>query len=299
VPLDARVEVRFDRYLLPKTAVRQSLRVYSGGRNNALFLAPTYDPLERVVIFQPAYGAALQPGLLYQVSIVVPAQDPDGLGFRAFDGAPLEVGGVPLHFSFVTARAAESAPDAGAPRDAGAPAPTAPEPRAPCADVLDVLGGGCGDCHSGPDARAGLKLYPAADLAATAVHQVAHETDLGAASGRVLVDPQRFGVGMARVDPTSPGTSYLIYKLLVNPWNFGPDPASCGTAYRVALPEGACLLAPRAERDRLRDWFVAGDPMPSVPPGPAQPGDPAHIDVAGIRRLQAFIQAGASTSGCP
>ena len=42
VPRDATLQIRFDRYLLPETAVRQSIRVYTGDPDLGVFLQPEY-----------------------------------------------------------------------------------------------------------------------------------------------------------------------------------------------------------------------------------------------------------------
>jgi hypothetical protein len=279
VSVDGPIEVRFDRYLLPKTAVRQSILVYSGDRGNSVLLEPTYDVLERVVTYRPGFGARLTPGIVYEVALTLPDEDPNGYGFRAFDGAPLVRGDVPLHFSFRTARSAPPAP-------ADAPLPG-------CADALAVLSAtGCGSlgCHtSDGHGPMGLALDSASALRDTAIRRVAHETDSGPYTGRPLVDPPRFGLDMSIIDPGSSETSYLVYKLLVNPENFG---GRCETRHAVELPPGTCPLASDAERARLHDAFVALDPMPPGGAGIAQ-----RLD--GLRTLLGFIDAGATTAGCP
>ena len=79
-----------------------------------------------------------------------------------------------------------------------------------------------------------------------------------------LRNPSRFGVQMPRIDPGSPGNSYLMYKLLRSPKNFELTGNSdvCVTAHRVPLPDGQCLPPSEAESARLREWFVRGQPMP-------------------------------------
>ena len=281
VPVDAPIEVRFDWYLLPKTATRQSLRVYSGTRANALLLLPTYDVVERVVSYRPGYGAALEPGVLYEVEMPLPSTDPNGFGFQAFDGAPLEKGRIPLRFSF---RTATTTPKATIPPGAS---PT-------CADALGVLfDSECASCHAaGPNAPLGLVLDSTEGLRETVVGRVARETDLGGRSGRTLVDPLRFGIGMPLVDPGNPGTSYLLYKLLASPTAFGTGTDACSTTHRVVLPEGSCLAPAPSERAALESWFVAGDPMP---PAPAR----LLNGVADLRVLQGFIARDADTTECP
>src|SRR5581483_5969906 len=98
VPINSPIEVRFDRFLLPNSVSRAAVSIFSGTIDNGLFLAPAYDVLERVVTLTP-YGRLL-PGVVYEVELTLPDTDPNGFGFRAFDGAPLEKGGVPLKWTF-------------------------------------------------------------------------------------------------------------------------------------------------------------------------------------------------------
>ena len=238
-------------------------------------LEPSYDVVERVVTFRLPAGDALEPGLLYQLEIGTPTPS-EASGFRAFDGAPLEAADVALDLSFLTAREA--------------PAPETAVALATCAEAMAVLdGGGCAGCHSSAaDAPLGLHLDTARALRETAVGRVARETDVGPVAGRPLVAPPRFGVGMPRIDPGNPGTSYLLYKLLRNPGSF----RDCTSLHRAAMPVRGCAGPSPAELDRLRDWSVPLDPMP---PGSASlPGG-----LADLQLLQSFILGGADTSACP
>ncbi len=276
MPIGSPIEVRFDRYVLPNSVSRRSISVFTGTIGNSLFVAASYDALERVVTFRPQYGSQLTPGVVYQVELTLPQKDPNGFGLRAFDGAPLQKGHVPLKWSFRTSRVARAAPPA--------------VPPVSCDDAVRLLArGGCAHCHTGTsDAPYGLRLDSARGLADTAIGRPAHEASTWAIPSTTLDEPPRFGTGMALIDPGNPGTSYFFYKLLVNPGNFGPDGA-CTTTYSVALPPGECLVASPAERARLADWFVAGDPMP--PGHGALPGG-----LSELRALATFIDG--STAGC-
>lgn len=255
VPRNVALELRFDRYLLPSTAIRQSVLLYTGFEDIFVFLEPDYDVLERVVRYRLPPGALLQPGLLYSVKITPPdPKDAASNGFRAYDGALLEPGRVRLEYSFRTAR-----------RD---PEPVASSNDASptCADVLSILQqSGCASatCHDAEEPAAGLRLDSPKSFSETAVRVVAHETDIGPEATHALVDSPRFGVGMPIVDPGNPANSYLLYKLLLNPQNFGN--AECATRYQVSLPRGACLPPSDAEGERLHEDFVLLDPMPPPP----------------------------------
>jgi hypothetical protein len=259
--------------------VRQSIRLYTGARASFVTLQPFYDTVERVVVYRVATGGALLPGVLYHVELVSPREDPNGLGFRAFDGAPLSTkkNEVPLTWSFLTARAA----------------PTSEPPSEPptCFEMWSALSqSGCAksSCHVGSEAPMSLRLDSRNGLQSTAIGHVAHEADTGPIAGRPLVDPPRFGTGMPVIDPGNPGTSYLLYKLLIGPENFGDV---CTTKYGVPTPTGGCPTPDDAERQRLRDWFVRLEPMPY---GGSLVGGFETLDL-----LQRYILAGAETDSCP
>ena len=258
--METALELRFDRYLLPATAVRQSIAIYTGSEDLGVFAQPEYDLVERVLVYRLPSGARLEPGVRYTVELLSPKEE-DDFGFRAFDRAPLAEAGVPLTFDFRT-RKAPTAP----------PAPTLPpfedtcqllEALAPGIPVEKRAGCSSNSCHGGADARMGLRLDNAQGLAQTAIDRVAHQTESGAHSGQPLENPPRLGVNMPIIDRGRPENSYLIYKLLRNPNNFTGHPGvGCSSAHQVALPFGVCPQPSTAESDRLASWFVRGLPMP-------------------------------------
>jgi hypothetical protein len=305
VPIDTPVELRFDRFLLPTTAVRQSIAYYTGRARTAALLdpslpelVPTYDPLERVVRFTLPAGATLVPNTLYSVEFPVAgvaAAPPRHLpvldwGFRAFDGAPLDEQGI-LRISFRTGEHRSAPP---APRP-----PTCDEVVSllRCdSDVQDCAPGntGCASCHvNSSRAWHGLRLTSADTLVETAIGRVAHQTETGSTTGVPLEAPERFGAAMPLIDPFRPENSYLLYKLLIGSSAYRPsagEAPDCASAYSVAVaPEATgpgCLEPPPAEIARLKSWFVRGEAMP-----------PADVDGFFFRRetraLADFIRAGA------
>lgn len=311
--IDTPLELRFDRFLLPTTAVRQSIVYYTGrartpAMNNPSLpeLTPTYDPLERVVRFRLPEGATLVPNTLYTAEFAVagvatlPPRDVAvaDWGFRAFDGAPLDEHGI-LRISFRTGEHRNGAP---------------PAPPPSCDEIVALLrcegseqtgscdqpgNVGCASCHVDDDrAWHGLRLTSRETLAETAIGRVAHQTELGPTTGLPLEAPERFGVAMPLIDPFRPDNSYLLYKLLVGASVYGPsvgDAEDCETAsaYSVALAPGAtapgCFEPPPGELERLKSWFVRGEAMP--------PADvPAFFFRREARALSEFIRGGAS---CP
>lgn len=296
VPIDARVELRFDRFLLPSTAVRNSISFFTGAASNFVpadrsgpEIIPAYDPLERVVTFSLPGDVTLQPNTLYTVVIPIASTD-DAVGFRAFDGAPL-AGDEPLRLSFRTSDAREVDP---------------PEPPAEvsCADFVCTAFGqaeagcelpiasGCAaaNCHGAPDTepRMGLSLASPDAVAASAVTRVAHQTETGPTTGRTFQSPPRFGMAMPLIDPTRPSNSYLVYKLLLAPESYQPafegEPCS---RYRAVVDPERCIQPDEAELARLREWFVRGEPMPLTD------HEPRFVRADGVRQVLDFIAGGA------
>lgn len=288
VPVDAVLRLRFDRFLHPSTAVRQSVNVYSGSPDHGLFLEPRYDIVERVLSLVPTGG--LLAGVVYTVELKQPTSE-DEFGFRAYDGAPLAPGSVPRVWSFRT----RSDGFAGTP-------PVAPVPL-DCPTSIATLRASCGltDCHAtcptgtcSRQPRMGLVLDSLRGVLDTAVWQVAHETLLGQDESTPLRNPARFGAQMPIIEPGRPENSYLVYKLLLSPDSYR-DGAGVSSASRYfgELPASECLAPSAAERERLMNWFVLPSPMP---PEPAEL-DPASPLLA-LRIINAWIASGDMTSGC-
>src|SRR5215471_3928805 len=95
VGLRQSIRIQFDRYLLPTSAVRQSICLQTAsptpGSNDCpggLFLTPEYDPVDRVLAYVPTQD--LLPNQRYTVRILAPRSEDDVTGIRAFDGVPME-----------------------------------------------------------------------------------------------------------------------------------------------------------------------------------------------------------------
>ena len=271
VPLDAPIELRFDRFLLPSTVVRQSLRASTA--DSEVFLQPRYDAVERVVVLRVVNGGIWLPGTRYIVRLKLPDDDPNGWGFRAFDGAPLAKDGrAPIEFTFRTRRDY-----------------TPQHPPAPTADWNDmqtvIERGGCtaSGCHGSSVSSMGLDLRSAASVEDTAVNEVAHQAESEPNAMEPREDAVRFGTQMPLVDPGRPGNSYLFYKLLVNPESYT---GACESQHSVALD--GCVAFPKEQTDELRAWFVRGRPMP-LPTG----DEPGHLSLDDIRTVQSWIAADA------
>ena len=272
-----------DRPLLPVSAVRQAL-VVSTGDAGVPSVSPHYDLLTRELVFR--FAARLSAGTLYRVELLVP-QALGKPGLRAFDGAPLAPGPVPLAFNFVTAGARSRRP---------ASPPVEVEPN--CADVAAIFRTACagGCCHGKLAPAMGLRLGDEDDLVRTALGKVARQTDTGGSIGVPSVSPARFGVAMPILDPGSPATSYLVYKLLLRSENFAPCASGCD-AFPALPGADRCLPLSAVERERLREWFVRGEGMP-LDPGRTVDGAcddlgvQRHLDCASLRVLTRFLENG-------
>jgi hypothetical protein len=283
--------------------------LYSGDPNVAPAPPPfevTYDPIERVVEYRMPSGYALQPATLYELELIV-ADSPESSGIRAFDGAPLAEGDIPLRGVFVTGDEQVATLDE--------PAPPSCDEIVGNADAVfkSCTGGAChqeggnvvGERTVG-DAPHSLWLDTPSHFSLSAVNRIARETETGDQSGGVAAERgPRFGVRMALVDPRNPGGSYLMYKLLRHPGNFEPCPSGAssprcamaadpGESVHALLPlrEGESITPPVEELERLREWFVRGDPMPR----PRPDGRPLSIYLQGLRAVSRFIASGADCS---
>lgn len=298
VPLNTDIELRFDRFIDPASPIRQSVLLYSTTPDGAIFLQPEYDVIERVVRYRQFENGRLEPSTLYTFEFVIPKDDSSD-GYRAFDGAPLEEGDIPLKFNFFTGTADEAKPA---------------ESEVPdCTQILSLFRGdraGCSSCHvSSPNGRGGcaegqapdpstgeciavprqgLDLSSLSGVERTALGRVAHQTQIGPSADTPLQNPSRVGVQMPIIDPQQPGNSYMMYKLIRNESNFIDGVAPGTSSYRVALPSGN-LVADAAERERLREWFVRLDPMPA---------QGFSLELSEMRALQAWIKAGADLDAC-
>lgn len=284
VAQNAAILLRFDRYLLPSTAIRQSIRVFSGSEDvGTSLLKPEYDLLERVLIFRQS--GLLQAGALYTIEVVVPKAAGD-FGLRAFDGAPLAEGDVPLRFDFRVRQAP--------PPSAGDEPPRDPVPASPLASFTSCLGGSChSQGENGP--RMGLDLSSREGVLGTAISKVARNAETGSKTGLPLENAPRLGVGMPIIDPSRPDNSFLVYKLLRRPENL--DDGSCSTRYPSLGVEANCTATRVREGERLREWFVRGEGMPALKYLPLSGGgvevqDPA-LSPETTRGIQAWIRAGA------
>lgn len=292
-PPDAPIRLKFDRWLLPTTAVRQSLALYTAGTGLGVLLRPDYDVTARVLSYRT--DAPLTPGAVYTLQLSNAGTAAYGFGFRSFDGDSL---GATATYAFRTSLKNQATPS------------STNMPAATCADALSMLAkAGCSNagCHSRqsslecdklalPSAfdqklgqcvtvpRMGLSLEDASGLLTTAINQVSRETELGTDITQRAVSGGRFGTQMPLIDAGRPENSYLMYKLLI------------GNVLNHELSENNNSADPFATQplspmdiQRARAQFIGFGAMP-----PDDVGYPAGVSpLQLVTTLQSWIRAGA------
>jgi len=296
---DQPVVLAFDRFLDPATVTRQSVLLEDSGGDILTDELIAYDPVTLTVSLRPPSPplAWLTPGRQYRVQLIVPSTDGgDPFGLKALDGATLAA---PVDILFT----------------AGTP-PVPPSPGPPTMGFCDTILGpiflrSCayGSCHATaqPDAGAvtgghpplGLDLQTAAGVLATAVNQVADESNTGPSAATATQLPKgRFGMDMAVIAPREPGNSWLVYKtLLALP---ATSDADAGAGDGGPLSYGASDTSPisAAERARLSS-FILGQGMPYPSPSQPEPG-PSPLTQGDLERLSVWIAQGAVVPpSCP
>jgi hypothetical protein len=288
--------LKFDRFLLPESAIRQAICVQPQEAmtpencTTPVSFGVAYDPATREVIFRQTDSMPLL-GTHYVMTVFQPsATDPASLGFRAFDGAILHE---------QTTIEIEVSGNAAAPGFDDAPT-SATWCEMDGAESVLLNNCGVSGCHIDTRDTQGNLLGAPMDLQfsvykpgalfldpfideviqRTAINHVAHETQIGEHAAHPQEAPDRFGRAMSIVDAKSAGNSYLLYKLLI-----GEDTSTHQP-----------FIADDAERQRLRNAFVVANPMP-LPNGATVPV-PVQMNQGYINELSRWIQSGAETPDC-
>jgi len=267
---DAPLRFKFDRWLLPSTAVRQSISLRTEGTQLGVFLFPEYDVTARALSYRPE--TALAPDTVYLLTVIEADEDANGFGFRAYDGKSLSSSQT---FAFRTSsmRSPISATDASS--------------KPNCSAVLTALqkaGCAAASCHGSDSPRMGLSLDSVAGLQRTAIDHVAHQSQLGTEVTQQVVSGGRFGTQMPIIDSGRPENSYLMYKLLIGSWlNREMDTLTDPTD-----PFAASGLTPGQIED-ARAWFVEFGPMP--PDNVGYPDGVSPLEF--VTTVQGWIRAGA------
>lgn len=307
LPADGIVQIAFDRFLLPVTAVRQSFELLDVN-GNALNPVVTYDPVRRIVSLSNPNGTGswLTPGQAYRLILSLPKNATDDeSGLRAIDGATLD-----------PSEAGEIGFQASAPIGASG----VDSKMSFCADVLPIFQARCsaGSCHGAPTSQppnerfpdgntrpaAGLLLETSDGVRATAIGRVAQGSNTGATAGAGAAPGPKFGIDMPLVDPGDPGNSWMMYKLLLAPLPTQDAGVLTSTSCSGA-PVQPALVPPSLvtfselsddERARLGD-LVLGNQMP-YPPQPGLDDRSQNLSSQELERVRAWIAQGAQVDDC-
>jgi hypothetical protein len=204
LPDNGRIELAFDRYLVPFTVTRQTFALHDLLMR---FQTPdiAYDPVARIVTITPTTTTSMPPLQADQTYVI--NIDPKVL--RGIDGATIDPRDATIEFPVIAG-------------DAGAPQPAPPTVDF-CTDILPVFTAKCAlsSCHGPVNPPAGLRLDSPMAIAATAVGRVAQGANTGPRA-RPQPPSAIFGLDMPIIDPGSgagassgAGNSWLMYKLLL------------------------------------------------------------------------------------
>ncbi len=219
----------------------------------------TYDPIARTVTLRGQRQPWLEPGRLYKVIVTAIGENEIG-GLQAIDGATLATG-QQRRFDFFATKATGT--------------PYA-EPRVDfCTEVLPIFAAKCGtgSCHGdGSTPAMGLVLASPEGIARTAIGRVARETETTGRAGAPESEGRLFGVGMPRIAPGSPGSSWLLYKaeLAAPPERVVEPTTTCAPPPGSATPEPSPRFSPQLPVPRAADAIergalaalMTGRPMP-------------------------------------
>jgi hypothetical protein len=207
LPANGRIELGFDRLLLPASISRQTFLLEDAAGVKDLEPTIAYDPVARIVTITPLPDTQfkLVAGQTYEIVIFAPQSPGDVNGLRAIDGATLEAPS-PRRIAFAVTAAA---------------APPATVSIDFCRDIYPLTSVKCSlsVCHGagamGNYPAAGLLLDPPSGIDQTAVGRVAQGSNTGpqaAAQPPTLL----FAEDMPVIDPNGDSAnSWLMYKVLL------------------------------------------------------------------------------------
>jgi hypothetical protein len=210
LPANGRIELEFDRLLLPLSITRQTFVLEDIGMTTGYMPTISYDPVARIVTITPLGdpGQMLIPQQGYKLVILAPQNASDPNGLRAIDGSLL-AGPAQQTIAFT---ATDALP---------APPPTVSIDF--CRDIHPIFATNCAlsVCHEAPvsntiaSSAAGLVLDPPSYIQTTAIGRVAQGANTGplaAAAAPSLL----FGEDMPIIDATgNASNSWLMYKVLL------------------------------------------------------------------------------------
>lgn len=287
---DTPIEISFDRLLRPSSAVRQSFVIRDAFGVPVESPIVEYDPVLRLVrLSNPRLDRAdptVEPWMLdnqpYTLTLGIPKEGEEGGGFRALDGATLGPKSK-RRWGFV----AHVHPQG----------PSTADKDVFCTHVMPIFQAKCVQCHGPSRTDMGLDLSTGVAVQKTAIGRLSRLTATGSSSTLPTAAQAVFGRDMAIVDPRSPGTSTLLYKVL------------------LAAPSAEAATTPACRADNLSLWtplvpyfagldareraklsgYLRGQSMPlGSSDGAPGPG----LTLSEQRVLSAWIAAGARTNAC-
>jgi hypothetical protein len=280
------VHVAFNRFLNPYSVIRQSIALRDAFGFSVEAPLVEYDPVLRTMTLRdPGAREWLKDNQFYSITLGIPEGNAELGGVRSVDGAPLATKTVRKSSFFV--------------RSSATLAPVAGQIEY-CRDIAPVLNAKCsgGSCHGSSTqgdyrstAAMGLVLDSAAGIADATV-RLARGTNNGGRPNAAAPALRDFGRDMRLIDPSSPATSWIMYKVLIGNYGLEPVPRPAGCSEPLTLPPvlfASSLDAGDAERARLRAT-VQGNPMP--------PGRGYAVTFDEARRLSEWIRQGALTGIC-
>jgi len=244
----------------------------------------SYDPVLRTVRVSspnPQGGAWLLQDQPYEIVLGVPSDAGEQFTLRAIDGAPLDTGILSRRqFAFLT-----KAPNLQARRT----------PMDFCRDVFPTFAKYCGDCHSAGQAQApaaALLLDTGEGVWRTTVGQIAKGANTGGRAGNPGPPPAVFGVDMALVDPGSPGTSWLLYKMMMQGERHPLGWTCAGYRPPAQLVTQGSIASDLDDAERVRlSNLMTGQAMPP-------PGSVSTPSLDELERVSEWIAQGARTDVC-
>jgi hypothetical protein len=219
LPVNGRIELGFDRLLLPASITRQTFVLENAGGTMSYTPNIAYDPVTRIVSITPLANDPTQPftvGQSYSVILVAPTAPGDQSGVRAIDLATLKGGQQRIEFTV----------------SAATPTPPPTILIDFCRDINPIFQTSCSlpMCHGGSAPAAGLLLSDPTGIPRTVVGRVAQGSNTGprsAASPPTLLFNEDMPIIDANGGSTGdPGNSWMMYKLLLA--NPSPEPVDSG-----------------------------------------------------------------------
>ncbi len=280
LPANGTIELRFDHLLLPISVARQSAIIRQANGEIAAAPVVQYDPAGKTVTLSASDGRPwLESGQYYVLDFITYRPDAGPGGFRTLLGATMDPHAASKLGFFATDSVTINAPHISF-----------------CRDIEPILTTKCGRCHGGQSPAMALQLDSTNGIRATAIRQLARGSNAGASSTPRAAS---FGTDMAIIEPHAPGSSWLMYKvLLASPSSelTVPTSATCGGDVFDALVLYANgIPTPLDDRERtVLGMFVEGAPMPYPVAQIVDATHEAPLTQDELLRMSEWIRDGAS-----